>query len=190
MIEMPQHQRRKRIRRRASRPLVAALVACLIGASVALATAESTIEASLPPPVEVFDPTPRILGPISIIGDSVLRGALVSPPHLLDRLAEQGWGPIPALRVPGRHRGRAQPGAAHRTAATHHAVGRRRPDSSLHLAPVPAGAVQGGDAGTLAGGRDGQLHPESVIDPGSGCVARDGDPWIATCSIKVLHCKT
>jgi hypothetical protein len=86
---------------------VAALVACLIGASVALATAESTIEASLPPPVEVFDPTPRILGPISIIGDSVLRGALVSPPHLVDRLAEQGWGPIRALGVPGLSTGHA-----------------------------------------------------------------------------------
>ncbi len=61
----------------------------------------------MPPPVEVVDPTPRILGPISVIGDSVLRGALVSPPHLVDRLAEQGWGPIRALGVPGLSTGHA-----------------------------------------------------------------------------------
>ena len=84
----------------------AALVVCLLVTAVVASTTEEA-DASLPPPVEIFDPTPRPLGPISVIGDSVLRGALVSPPNLVDRLAEQGWGPIRALGVPGLSTGHA-----------------------------------------------------------------------------------
>ncbi len=43
---------------------------------------------------ETFDQTPRPLGPISLIGDSVLLGALLYSPTLSDQLAARGWGPI------------------------------------------------------------------------------------------------
>lgn len=45
---------------------------------------------------QIFDPTPRVHGPVTVIGDSVLQGSLIWGPTLVDRLAEQGWGPIRA----------------------------------------------------------------------------------------------
>lgn len=94
-------------RRAAARSFATLVVTCLLGAVVIAGAFESDVDAALPPPVEVYDPTPRVLGPISVIGDSVLRGSLVAPPHLVDRLAEQGWGPIRALGVPGLSTGHA-----------------------------------------------------------------------------------
>ena len=44
----------------------------------------------------IVDETARPLGAISVIGDSVLLGALTYGPNLVERLAEQGWGPIRA----------------------------------------------------------------------------------------------
>lgn len=46
--------------------------------------------------VALWDPTPRPLGPITVFGDSVLKGSLETSPSFVDRLAEQGWGPIRA----------------------------------------------------------------------------------------------
>lgn len=43
-----------------------------------------------------WDPTPRPLGPITVFGDSVLKGSLETSPSFVDRLAAQGWGPIRA----------------------------------------------------------------------------------------------
>ena len=83
---------------------LALTVASLVAASSVSVASASPVEVApvvLPPPVEQFDPTRRVLGPISVIGDSVLRGALVSPPNIVDQLAARGWGPIRALGVPG-----------------------------------------------------------------------------------------
>ena len=84
------------------------LTAILVSALMVIAPAPDRLEAvELPPPVEIIDPTVRELGPISVLGDSVLRGALVAPPHIVQRLAERGWGPIRALGVPGMSSGHA-----------------------------------------------------------------------------------
>jgi hypothetical protein len=45
-------------------------------------------------PIEIVRPTPGPLGPVTVIGDSVLVGAGFYSPTLPDRLQEQGWGPI------------------------------------------------------------------------------------------------
>lgn len=47
-------------------------------------------------PVTRQDSTERPLGAVSVIGDSVLLGSLLYGPTIVDRLAEQGWGPIRA----------------------------------------------------------------------------------------------
>ena len=44
----------------------------------------------------IVDDTSRPLGAISVIGDSVLLGALTYGPNLVEQLADQGWGPIRA----------------------------------------------------------------------------------------------
>lgn len=43
---------------------------------------------------DIDDPVERPLGPITVLGDSVLLGSFYTSPNLGDRLAEQGWGPI------------------------------------------------------------------------------------------------
>ena len=43
---------------------------------------------------ETFHSTPGPLGPISVIGDSVLLGSVLYSPTLSDQLAVRGWGPI------------------------------------------------------------------------------------------------
>ena len=48
------------------------------------------------PTKDLLDPTPRELGPISVIGDSVMLGSLTYSPNLVTRLAEAGFGPIRA----------------------------------------------------------------------------------------------
>ncbi|BAN03294.1 hypothetical protein YM304_29800 [Ilumatobacter coccineus YM16-304] len=47
-----------------------------------------------PPPIQIDRATVGPLGSVSVIGDSVLHGAGRYSPTLVDRLAEQGWGPI------------------------------------------------------------------------------------------------
>lgn len=44
----------------------------------------------------IVDDTPRPLGAISVIGDSVMLGSLTYGPNLVEHLADQGWGPIRA----------------------------------------------------------------------------------------------
>jgi hypothetical protein len=48
------------------------------------------------PTKDLLDPTPRTLGAISVIGDSVMLGSLTYSPNLVTRLAEAGFGPIRA----------------------------------------------------------------------------------------------
>ena len=43
---------------------------------------------------ETFDATPRRLGAITVIGDSVLLGSVINSPTIGDQLATNGWGPI------------------------------------------------------------------------------------------------
>lgn len=45
-------------------------------------------------PAEKFVATPGPLGPITVIGDSVLLGSLLTSPTLADTLASRGWGPV------------------------------------------------------------------------------------------------
>ncbi|MGA1345707.1 MAG: SGNH/GDSL hydrolase family protein, partial [Ilumatobacteraceae bacterium] len=48
------------------------------------------------PTKDLLDPTPRPLGAISVIGDSVMLGSLTYSPNLVSRLADAGFGPIRA----------------------------------------------------------------------------------------------
>lgn len=57
-------------------------------------------------PRSISDPTARPLGAITVIGDSVLLGGLLYSPTIVDRLAEQGWGPIRAQAGEGYQTGR------------------------------------------------------------------------------------
>ncbi|HWM18710.1 MAG TPA: SGNH/GDSL hydrolase family protein [Ilumatobacteraceae bacterium] len=45
-------------------------------------------------PVETFDSRSGPLGPVTVIGDSILMGAALYSPTLPSRLVEQGWGPV------------------------------------------------------------------------------------------------
>lgn len=45
---------------------------------------------------QIDDPTPRPYGPVTVLGDSVLQGALITSPTIVDQLAARGWGPIKA----------------------------------------------------------------------------------------------
>lgn len=47
-------------------------------------------------PTERRDTTPRPLGAVTIVGDSVLLGGLITSPTIVDQLGAQGWGPIRA----------------------------------------------------------------------------------------------
>lgn len=67
----------------------------------ALLVGAVTFASSAPPAAaalasEQRDGIERIHGPITVIGDSVLQGSLLYAPTIVDRLAEQGWGPIRA----------------------------------------------------------------------------------------------
>ena len=75
----------------------------LVAPSAMQTHATSAVE--LPPQIEIIDPALRPLGPISILGDSVLRGALNTNPNIVTELAARGWGPIRALGVPGMSSG-------------------------------------------------------------------------------------
>jgi hypothetical protein len=79
--------------RRSLRSRLLALIALTMGILVVVTPDPSG--AALPTKV-IVDSTPRILGPVTVIGDSVLLGSLYNSPTIVGRLAEQGWGPIRA----------------------------------------------------------------------------------------------
>jgi hypothetical protein len=83
---------RSTTRARRQRRVVAAIVIALAATTLTTLTPQPGSAALLAK--ETFDRTPRPLGPISVIGDSVLLGALLYSPTLSDQLATQGWGPI------------------------------------------------------------------------------------------------
>ena len=84
-----QHSRPGRARR-AAVWVVAAIVAT---ATAAIGVSGDPVEAA---PVVRERSTPGPLGPVTVIGDSVMLGSLAYGPDLTQRLAEQGWGPIRA----------------------------------------------------------------------------------------------
>ena len=69
-----------------------ALTAVIAAASVAAMVPSQSASALLAK--ETFHPTPGPLGPISVIGDSVMLGSVIYSPTLSDQLAARGWGPI------------------------------------------------------------------------------------------------
>ena len=71
------------------------LVALLTGVTAAVAVIAAPAGAALPTKTLV-DSTPRPLGAVTVIGDSVLLGSLYNSPTIVARLGEQGWGPIRA----------------------------------------------------------------------------------------------
>lgn len=83
----PRRRRRSPIRR--SFALAVALVGTV---SVTVATDAEPADALLAK--EIFDPTPRVHGAVTVIGDSVLLGSVINSPTILDQLAVRGWGPI------------------------------------------------------------------------------------------------
>ena len=66
-------------------------VAAVVIAPVPLRLGEPVAHAA---PTEKFIATPGPLGPITVIGDSVLLGSLLTSPTLADTLAGRGWGPV------------------------------------------------------------------------------------------------
>ena len=80
-----------RLPRRTLPPIIAA-VALLASALIAAVPADSPVEAALAS--EQRDSTPRVHGAVTVLGDSVLQGSFLYGPTIVDRLAEQGWGPI------------------------------------------------------------------------------------------------
>lgn len=101
------------------RPAVAILGGALALAMLAPGVAAAAVEPPPAPPdaFETFDSFPTIsinvptsgpLGPITVLGDSVLVGASYEP-SLPTRLAEQGWGPIRFQARGGYSSGRHRP---------------------------------------------------------------------------------
>ena len=70
-------------------------VACsssAVTASIAVAAVPSgPVHAA---PIEIYDSRSGPLGPVTVIGDSILMGAAFYSPTLPSRLVEQGWGPV------------------------------------------------------------------------------------------------
>lgn len=81
-------------RRGPARLLAVGCTALAITAAAAFDAQPPTAEAALAN--QVFDSTPRVHGPVTVLGDSVLQGALIYGPTIVTRLAERGWGPIRA----------------------------------------------------------------------------------------------
>jgi hypothetical protein len=65
-----------------------------IGFVVGAAPAPFDAQVAEAAPTERFLPAAGPLGPISVIGDSVLHGSMVFSPTLADTLAQRGWGPV------------------------------------------------------------------------------------------------
>ena len=70
--------------------LVAALAVSALAGSVVVGPA-GVVEAA---PAEQFITAPGPLGPITVIGDSVLLGSLLYGPTLAEHLSASGWGPV------------------------------------------------------------------------------------------------
>lgn len=86
-----------RARRRRARPrwaLTLALAATFVAVEPVAGPIVSTPPIAEAAPRETFHAAAGPLGPISVIGDSVLLGSVLVGPTLSDHLAARGWGPI------------------------------------------------------------------------------------------------
>ena len=79
-------------RRRRPRALFAVVIAVL--AVTTLTNVPPQEGSAAPLAKETFNPTFGPLGPITVIGDSVMLGSVIFSPTLSDHLAARGWGPI------------------------------------------------------------------------------------------------
>ena len=68
-------------------PLAAAIVAGPLPGGLDAPVAEAA-------PAEQFITAPGPLGPITVLGDSVLLGSLLYSPTLAEQLHQRGWGPV------------------------------------------------------------------------------------------------
>ena len=84
-----------RIVRSLRRSLLPALTALACVTALTTGAPEPAGAAALPTKT-IVDHNARPLGPVTVIGDSVLLGSLYNSPTIVARLAEQGWGPIRA----------------------------------------------------------------------------------------------
>ena len=73
-------------------PRLACLLVSAVTASIAVAAVPSGPAHAAP--IEIFDSRSGPLGPVTVIGDSILMGAAFYSPTLPSRLVEQGWGPV------------------------------------------------------------------------------------------------
>jgi hypothetical protein len=70
---------------------VATVVAVTIAVIATLSAPEASVDAA---PMEINLSQPGPLGPITVLGDSVMLGSGLVAPTLATRLAERGWGPV------------------------------------------------------------------------------------------------
>jgi hypothetical protein len=143
-----------------------ALALAAIAAVVAPAIADRAdrVEASLANQIDL--PAPGPVGPITVIGDSVMQGGALYSPTFPDRLAEQGWGPIRFRAGVGYSTGyfRAVPNESKATywLGLWRAQGWDPRDVVVNL-----GANDSGQCGTnLACARSAILHLVDAIGPG------------------------
>lgn len=83
-----------------------ALLTCLLAtgsAVIPIAVGSDVVEAA---PTEIRDNTARPLGPVTVLGDSVMLGGIFYSPTIVDALAAEGWGPIRARAGEGYQTGR------------------------------------------------------------------------------------
>jgi hypothetical protein len=73
--------------------LISTITAGLAIAGVAVVAPDSPSDAA-PLALETYYAGAGPLGPITVIGDSVLQGSVLYSPTLSDRLVERGWGPV------------------------------------------------------------------------------------------------
>lgn len=81
-------------RRRRPTVLIAILLAALTATTLTTVFSEEQASALLAK--EIFNPDAGPLGPITVIGDSVMLGSILTSPTVSDHLAAHGWGPIRA----------------------------------------------------------------------------------------------
>jgi hypothetical protein len=81
-------------RRRSFRLAASLLPLLVIAAAVAIVPVPHGQPVADAAPAEKLITTPGPLGPITVIGDSVLLGSLLTSPTLADTLAARGWGPV------------------------------------------------------------------------------------------------
>jgi hypothetical protein len=134
-------------------------------ASVTIERPATPVAAAAPLALETFHAPSGPLGPITVIGDSVLQGSMLSGPTLSDQLAARGWGPIRVRAGLGYNTGSF--GGALQATATHwitswRAGGWDPPDIVVNL-----GANDSGTCRTNAAcARSAILRVVATIGPG------------------------